>query len=168
MVCKGTPKITKNHKKSKIEGAERPFEFDTSKNTKNKRFREGLGPAESCWDSGESVVFTNSPRHEQMPKMAPKSSYFGGPGDTKIRKNVKKRPPQKQLIFRCQNTSKWPPKWRPKMLEFGGFGRWFANLFERWPPGVPPDPQKCENVFIFELRTNIFSDKNGGHSVLFC
>ena len=48
MVPKGMPKITKNHKKSKKEGAKRPFKFDTSKNTKHNRFWEGLGPAESC------------------------------------------------------------------------------------------------------------------------
>ena len=41
------------------------------------------------------------------------------------------------------------------MLEFGGFWRWFAHLFETWPPGVPPDPKKCENVFIFDLKIDI-------------
>ena len=48
------------------------------------------------------------------------------------------------------------------MLEFGGFGRWFAHLFERWPPGVPPDPKKCENVYIFDPKTNIFHIKKAG------
>ena len=86
----GGPKSQKIDKKSGKEGAERPFKFDTSKNIKNNGFWEGLGPAEWCWDSGESVVLTNSPRHKKMLKMAPKSSYLGGPGDTKIRKSVKK------------------------------------------------------------------------------
>ena len=45
------------------------------------------------------------------------------------------------------------------MLEFGDFWKWFAHLFERWPPGVPPDPKKCENVSIFDPRTNIFHIK---------
>ena len=44
---------------------------------------------------------------------------------------------------------------------------WFADFFVRWPPGVPPDPKKCENVFIFDPKTEIFQDKKGGHSVLF-
>ena len=48
------------------------------------------------------------------------------------------------------------------MLEFGSFWRWFAHLFERWPPGVPPDPKKCENVSIFYQKTNIFQIKNAG------
>ena len=48
------------------------------------------------------------------------------------------------------------------MLEFGGFWRWFAHLFERWPPGVPPDPKKCENVSIFDPKTNIFEIKKAG------
>ena len=48
------------------------------------------------------------------------------------------------------------------MLEFGGFGRWFAHLFERWPPGVPPDPKKCENVSIFDPKTDIFQVKKAG------
>ena len=48
------------------------------------------------------------------------------------------------------------------MLEFGGFWRWFAHLFERWPPGVPPDPKKCENVSIFDPKTNIFQVKKAG------
>ena len=48
------------------------------------------------------------------------------------------------------------------MLEFGDFERWFAHLFERWPPGVPPDPKKCENVFIFDPKTYIFSGKKAG------
>ena len=48
------------------------------------------------------------------------------------------------------------------MLEFGGFGRWFASLFERWPPGVPPDPEKCENVSIFDPKTLIFQVKKAG------
>ena len=100
---KGTPKITKNHKKSKKEGAERPCKFDTSKNIKNDRFWEGLGPAESCWDSGESVVFTNSPNHEKVLKNAPKSVYLGGPGDTKITKRRKTWTPTKTMIF-------WVPK----------------------------------------------------------
>ena len=163
---KGRPKSLKIIKNRKKEGAERPFKFDTSKNTKNNRFWEGLEPAGSCWDSGESVVFTNSLRHEKIVKMAPKSSYFGGPGDTKIRKSVKKSPPEKQWIFRCQKTPKWPPKGRPKMLDFGGFWRWFAHLFETWPPGVPPDPKKCENVCIFDPKTIIFHIKKA--SIPFC
>ena len=32
-------------------------------------------PAGSCWDSSESVVFTNSPNHEKVIKMDPKSTY---------------------------------------------------------------------------------------------
>ena len=48
------------------------------------------------------------------------------------------------------------------MLEFGGFWRWFAHLFERWPPGVPPDPKKCENVSIFDPKTDIFQIKKAG------
>ena len=48
------------------------------------------------------------------------------------------------------------------MLEFGGFWRWFAHLFERWPPGVPPDPKKCENVSIFDPKTDIFQVKKAG------
>ena len=48
------------------------------------------------------------------------------------------------------------------MLEFGGFGRWFAHLFERWPPGVPPDPKKPENVSIFDPKTKIFQIKKAG------
>ena len=47
----------------------------------------------------------------------------------------------------------------PKILEFGGFWRWFAHLFERWPPGVPPDFKKCENVSIFDPKTIIFHIK---------
>ena len=167
MVPTGTHKITQNHKKSKKEGAERPFKFDTSKNIKNNRFWEGLEPAGSCWDSGESVVFTNSLRHEKILKIASKSSYFGGPGDTKIRKSVKKWPPEKQWIFRCQKTPKWPPKGRPKMLDFGGFWRWFAHLFETWPPGVPPDPKKCENVSIFDPKTMIFHIKRRAFRFVF-
>ena len=45
------------------------------------------------------------------------------------------------------------------MLDFGGFWRWFAHLFETWPPGVPPDPKKCENVSIFDPKTIIFHIK---------
>ena len=52
------------------------------------------------------------------------------------------------------------------MLEFGGFWRWFAHLFERWPPGVPPDPKKCENVSIFDPKTIIFHIKKA--SIPFC
>ena len=48
------------------------------------------------------------------------------------------------------------------MQEFGGFWRWFAHLFERWPPGVPPDPKRCENVSIFDPKTNIFQVKKAG------
>ena len=48
------------------------------------------------------------------------------------------------------------------MLEFAGFWRWFAQLFERWPPGVPPDPKKCENVSIFDPKTDIFQIKKAG------
>ena len=48
------------------------------------------------------------------------------------------------------------------MLDFGGFWRWFAHLFETWPPGVPPDPKKCENVSIFDPKTDIFQVKKAG------
>ena len=48
------------------------------------------------------------------------------------------------------------------MLEFGGFWRWFAHLFERWPPGVLPDPKKCENVSIFDPKNYIFQVKKAG------
>ena len=48
------------------------------------------------------------------------------------------------------------------MVEFRGFWRWFAHLFERWPPGVPPDPNKSENVSIFNPKTNIFQIKKAG------
>ena len=53
------------------------------------------------------------------------------------------------------------------MLEFGGFGRWFAHLFERWPPGVPPDPKKCENASIFNPKTNIFQIKRRAFRLVF-
>ena len=52
------------------------------------------------------------------------------------------------------------------MLDFGGFWRWFAHLFETWPPGVPPDPKKCENVSIFVPKTMIFHIKKA--SIPFC
>ncbi len=48
------------------------------------------------------------------------------------------------------------------MLEFEGFRGWFAHLFERWPPGVPPDPKKSENVSIFDPKTNIFQIRKAG------
>ena len=52
------------------------------------------------------------------------------------------------------------------MLDFGGFWRWFAHLFETWPPGVPPDLKKCENVSIFDPQTMIFHIKKAG--IPFC
>ena len=48
------------------------------------------------------------------------------------------------------------------MLEFGGFRRWFASLFERWPPGVPPDLKKCKNLSIFSLKTDMLQVKKAG------
>ena len=52
------------------------------------------------------------------------------------------------------------------MLDFGGFGRCFAYLLVRWPPGVPPDPKQCENVSIFSSKTDIFQVKKAG--IPFC
>ena len=54
------------------------------------RFWEALGPAESCWDAHENVVFTNSPHHKQIVKMVSSNIYFGGPGDITITQSVKK------------------------------------------------------------------------------
>ena len=48
------------------------------------------------------------------------------------------------------------------MLELGGFWKWFASLFERLPPGILPEPQKCEKVSIFDPKTYIFQIKKAG------
>ena len=53
------------------------------------------------------------------------------------------------------------------MLEFRSFWMWFAHLFERWPPGVPPDPKKCENVIIFDPNTDIFQVKKASIPLCF-
>ena len=74
------------------------------------RFREALGPAESCWDSGENVVFTNSPHHEKNVKMVSTSIDFGGPGDTRITQIVKKgataRHMEKHIPKNTENNNK--------------------------------------------------------------
>ena len=44
-------------------------------------FGELLGPAASCRDSGESIVFTNLPNHAPVFKVNSKSAYLGGPDD---------------------------------------------------------------------------------------
>ena len=86
----GTPEIITNHEKnkqmvSKSKGHFNPVPQETFENI---GFWEALGPAESYRDSGESVVFTNSPNHEKIFKVDSKSIDFGGPGDVKITKNV--------------------------------------------------------------------------------
>ena len=52
----------------------------------------GPGPTESCRDSSENVVFTNSPNHEKVFKIDSNCIYFGGPGDTKTTKSMKNEP----------------------------------------------------------------------------
>ena len=50
------------------------------------------------------------------------------------------------------------------MLEFGGFWKCFASLFERWPPGVPPGLKKCENVSMFDPKGYISQVKKASIS----
>ena len=92
-----TSKITKNHQNSKKEDPKKAPKISTSKNIENKWFWDSPGPAGSCWDSSESVVFTNSPNHEKVIKIDPKSTHLGAPGDTKITKKAKTWPPGKHL-----------------------------------------------------------------------
>ena len=105
----------------------------------------GPGPTESCRDSGENVVFTNSPNHEKALKIDSKSIYFGGPWDTKITKRekmnqgkyMKKHTPenteksQKQTQMSSQN--------RPKIDKKSTFGAVPASRVAKhgfWGSGV--------------------------------
>ena len=166
----GTPKISGNHKKSQKDGLESALQFSTSKNINNLWFWEALGPAESCRDSSENVVFTNSPNHEKMFKIDSNSMYFGGPGDTKIAKSWKTWANGKYMkkhtlenTEKVQKKPKWTPEIDPESIKNRRLGRCLpAGLqnvdFGVWGGfsgfrGCPRGPKLIKNVEKRPYRT---------------
>ena len=200
MVSEGTPKITKNHKKSekglakgnlnsipqktsKIIDFERVWDLPNRaetrarasfslirlgtqkcpkllpkapilealgtkirKNVKNNRFWEGLGPAKSCWDSGESVVFTNSPRHEKIPKWLQKASIWEALGTPKSEKVWKSDLRKNSEFLGAKKNLKMTSKMEAENARILMFLEVVCTPFWKMASGVPPDPKKCENI----------------------
>ena len=71
------------------------------------RFGEPLGPAESSWDSSESIVFSYSLNRGTIIENRQKNNDFGDPGNTKIEKTKKQK---KDLE---KNTQKMRPPTSP-------------------------------------------------------
>ena len=147
----------------------------------------GPGPTESCRDSSENVVFTNSPNHEKTLKIDSKSIYFGGPWDTKITKSVKKWTKGntwKNILRKTQKSRKNKPKWAPKIdrksiknrrlgrclpaglqnMDFGGPG-WISRF-----PGVPPrakiDKKRRKNCLTKRLKKTLCHAEFLSHIIL--
>ena len=53
------------------------------------------------------------------------------------------------------------------MLEFRNLLKCFGLQSSKGSPGVPPDPQKYENVLLFSPKTNVFQTKKAGISSCF-
>ena len=136
------PKIDKSRKKD----PKNTSKTNTSKNIENIRFWEGPGPAESSWDCSENAVLTNSPNHQKVVKIDPKSIYLGAPQDTKITKSAEKWPPEKHLKNKQHTRSQ---KYRKRLPKGGDF---FLSRGICLPPFLLPS---TKNYKIHKKHKNI-------------
>ena len=119
----GTLRESSNHKiheQDAKNNLKRALQFSTSKNIKNLWCWEALGPAESCRDSSENVVFIIRLITEKGSKLIQKTSALtapGAPNSQKVWNNEPTKKTWKNTFRKSRKKSKKTPKRAPGIYQ---------------------------------------------------